>query len=163
MNLANISARRFASEQHTWSVRDTKFYTLNLDIGQDPLDAILLRFVQAGDPLVLPTQAAVLVASNAWMRDEANGINFKRLVTESHRIPVLHPLSTRGQCRSELQVSVRYAVVACTGESLRIDLRAPRGTQVRFRCVSVAGSAPMIEDDITWWLPEPFSFRNKEQ
>jgi acyl dehydratase len=107
-SIATLPARLFAPEHQTWGVGDTQLYALGLGIGQDPCDAFQLRFVQAGEPLVLPTQAAVLAGSNNWMRDPANGIDFTKLVALSHRISVVRPLPASGKFRSQLQVTGVY-------------------------------------------------------
>jgi hypothetical protein len=108
VNASSIVAlpnKRFASEQQSYGVRDTQLYALGLGIGQDPCDAFQLACLRAGNPEVVPTQAAVLAASSAWMRDADNAIDWTQLVALSHSIELDRGLPAQGNVESRLVVS----------------------------------------------------------
>lgn len=105
VSIADLPARQFLPEQQVWSVRDTQLYALGLGVGHDPCDPFQLAFLNAGDPQVLPTQAAVLAASSDWMRDPANGIDATQLVALSHTIRLDRKLPARGLVQSRLRVT----------------------------------------------------------
>lgn len=62
--IETILATRIATQEQTYSKRDTMLYALGAGIGIDPVDLNQLRFVYEQDLQVMPTQACVL----AWTR-----------------------------------------------------------------------------------------------
>jgi acyl dehydratase len=154
-SLAPLAGKTFAPERQHYGVRDTQLYALGLGIGHDPCDAFQLAYLRADSPEVVPTQAAVLAASSAWMRDPANGIDWARLVALSHRIELDRELPPQGSVESRLQVTEvqdrgagRGAIICWTRELFGEDGR--RLAQVRGRALArgnggFGGAAPARE------------------
>ena len=103
--LATLPEKLLLLEQQHYSVRDTHLYALGLGIGQDPCDEDQLVCLRTINPAVVPTQVAVLAASSAWMRDPANGIDWKQLVALSHHMEFDRDLPAHGQVESKLVVT----------------------------------------------------------
>lgn len=104
-SIAELPGRRFASESQRYSLRDTLLYALGLGVGQDPCDLSQLRYLDRANPMVVPTQAAVLAASSDWMRDPASGIDWHRLVALSHQVDLDLDLPSEGNVESRLVVT----------------------------------------------------------
>ncbi|WP_326540569.1 MaoC/PaaZ C-terminal domain-containing protein [Pseudorhodoferax sp.] len=68
--------------RQTLTRRDAAFYALSVGLGQDPLDARQLAFVDATRPAlaVLPFMAVVLAPHGFWMADPTTGIDALRVV-----------------------------------------------------------------------------------
>lgn len=67
-------------------VRDVLLYAATLGLGEDPLDARHLRFLQAEAPRVFPTFAVTVGYPGLWMRDPAAGIDWRRMVHAEQRM-----------------------------------------------------------------------------
>lgn len=110
-SIAALAGKQFAPERQHYGLRDTHLYALGLGIGHDACDAYHLAHLRAENPQVVPSQAAVLAASSAWMRDPGNGVDGTQLVALSHRIELDRELPPQGSVESRLRVSdVRAAV-----------------------------------------------------
>ncbi len=93
-----------ATGAQSYAVRDTRLYALGLGLGQDPQDAWQLAYLDPSEPVVVPTQAAVLAGASDWMRDPRHGIDWRRLVALSHRLEWLAPLPASGTVRSRVEI-----------------------------------------------------------
>lgn len=90
-----IKSHAFPEVRQTYTDRDTMFYALSLGVGQDPLDAAALAYVYEGSSgglRVLPTQAVVLGHPGFWVRDEAFGIDWVKMLHGEQRMRVHRPL-----------------------------------------------------------------------
>ncbi len=67
-------------------VREVLLYAATLGLGEDPLDARQLRYLQADAPRVFPTFAVTVGYPGLWMRDPAAGIDWRRMVHAEQRM-----------------------------------------------------------------------------
>ena len=79
--------------------RDTVFYALSVGLGQDPLDARQLDFVDAGRPgmQALPAMVTVLAQPGFWLADPRTGVDAVRLVHGEQGIELHRPLPVEGE------------------------------------------------------------------
>ena len=94
-----LKAWHFPVVEHRYTPDDCMRYALALGIGDDPMDAAQLRFVNdtlPGMPLAVPSMAVVLGFPGSWMQDPATGIDFPKIV-HGEELLVLHaPLPSAG-------------------------------------------------------------------
>ncbi len=87
--------------------RDAAFYALSVGLGQDPLDARQLAFVdatRAGLP-ALPFMAVVLAPHGLWMADARTGIDVGRVVHGEQSMTFHAPLPVGGELIGRLRVA----------------------------------------------------------
>ncbi len=78
--------------------RSAAFYALSVGLGQDPLDARQLPFVDFTKALpALPFQAVVLAPHGFWMADPKTGIDAVRVVHGEQSMTFHAPLPTEGE------------------------------------------------------------------
>jgi acyl dehydratase len=77
--------------------RETVFYALSVGLGQDPMDARQLDFVDQHRPLqAMPSMAVVLCHPGFWLRDKRTGVDALRLVHGEQSIELHRPLPVEG-------------------------------------------------------------------
>ncbi|MDM0015334.1 MaoC/PaaZ C-terminal domain-containing protein [Variovorax sp. J22P168] len=88
------------------SRRDAALYALSVGLGQDPLDARQLSFVDPAraDMPILPFMAVVLAPQGPWMADPALGIDYVRAVHGEQSMRFEAPLPTEGEIVARLRV-----------------------------------------------------------
>lgn len=109
--------------EHRYTADDTMRYALALGLGDDPMEAAQLRFVNdtvPGTPLAMPTLAVVLGFPGSWMQDPATGIDFPRIVHGEESLVLHRPLPTAGT------VVARHRVVSI------VDKGEGRGATVTY-------------------------------
>lgn len=86
--------------------RDAVFYALSVGLGQDPLDARQLDFVDAHRDLrVLPSMATVLAHPGFWLADPSTGVDAVKVVHGEQRITLHHPLPKEGELIGRTRVT----------------------------------------------------------
>ncbi len=119
-----------------FSKRDTAFYALSIGLGQDPLDARQLDFVDPRRRLrAMPGMAVVLAHPGFWLEDERTGVDAVRLVHGEQSLTLHHPLPVEGEVvgatrvtglidkgagRGALLFSEKRVTDAATGELLAV-------------------------------------------
>lgn len=99
--------RAFAPVLQRYTVEDTMHYALALGLGEDPLDAQQLAFVDETRPgglRVLPSMAVVLGFPGSWMAEPDTGIHFPMIVHGDELIELHRPLPAAGTVRAEHRV-----------------------------------------------------------
>jgi acyl dehydratase len=86
----------FADVEQDYSERQTILYALAVGMGYEPTDPRQLSFVYEKKLKAMPTMAVVLAHPGLWMRDEATGIDWLRVVHGEHSLTVHRPLSPAG-------------------------------------------------------------------
>jgi acyl dehydratase len=94
-------------QTHALTRRGTAFYALAVGMGQDPLDAAQLAFV---DPdhralVALPSLATVLAHRALWLRDPSYGADFSQAVNGEQRIVLHRPLPVEGTLAARTRVT----------------------------------------------------------
>jgi acyl dehydratase len=80
------------------STRDTILYALSIGLGQDPLDARQLDFVDHHRHLkAMPSMAVVLGHPGFWLANPATTVDAVRLVHGEQGIRIHHPLPVEGE------------------------------------------------------------------
>ncbi|MCF3945411.1 MaoC/PaaZ C-terminal domain-containing protein [Acidiphilium iwatense] len=78
--------------------RDTILYALSVGLGQDPLDARQLDFVDQHRTLrVLPSMPVVLGHPGFWLLDPRTGVDAVRVVHGEQSVEILRPLPVEGE------------------------------------------------------------------
>ncbi|MCI0756195.1 MaoC/PaaZ C-terminal domain-containing protein [Teichococcus vastitatis] len=86
--------------------RDAVFYALSVGLGQDPMDARQLDFVDADRGLrVMPSMAVVLAHPGFWAADPATGIDAVKVVHGEQTITLHHPLPAEGEIIGRTRVT----------------------------------------------------------
>ncbi|TPG49926.1 3-alpha,7-alpha,12-alpha-trihydroxy-5-beta-cholest-24-enoyl-CoA hydratase [Roseomonas nepalensis] len=86
--------------------RDAAFYALSVGLGQDPMDARQLDYVDAHrGPRVLPSMAVVLAHPGFWLADPATGVDAVRVVHGEQRIALHRPLPAEGEIIGRTRVT----------------------------------------------------------
>jgi acyl dehydratase len=86
--------------------RDAVFYALSVGLGQDPMDARQLDFVDADRGLrVLPSMAVVLAHPGFWAADPATGIDAVKVVHGEQTITLHRPLPAEGEIIGRTRVT----------------------------------------------------------
>ena len=71
---------RFPPVRQTLRKKDCILYALGVGLGGDPLDSGQLRFLYEDGLAALPTMAVVLAYPGFWVKDQATGIDWVRVV-----------------------------------------------------------------------------------
>lgn len=86
--------------------RDAILYALSVGLGQDPLDARQLDFVDHKRALTaLPSMAVVLCHPGFWLANPATGVDAVRLVHGEQGIELLRPLPIEGELVGKTRVT----------------------------------------------------------
>lgn len=86
--------------------RDVILYALSVGLGQDPMDARQLDFVDHHRDLrALPSMAVVLCHPGFWLRDPATGVDEVRLVHGEQGIELFAPLPVEGELVGKTRVT----------------------------------------------------------
>ena len=95
----------FPPVRHTLTKSDCILYALGVGLGGDPLDAAQLRFVYEDGLAALPTMAVVLAYPGFWVKDEATGIDWLRVVHGEQAITLHRPLPVEGELLGHSRVT----------------------------------------------------------
>jgi acyl dehydratase len=112
--------------EQRYTADDSMLYALALGLGEDPVDAAQLAFVddtEAGQPLALPTMAVVLGFPGSWMQDPATGIDFSKIVHGEEDLVLHRPLPAAGTVRAEHRVNRIVDKGAGRGATIAYDKR----------------------------------------
>lgn len=99
-----LKRHRFEPVVQTYTTRDTLLYALGLNIGNDPLDPVALRFVADDPPEVVAAMPMNLARLGPWMRDPAVGIDYSRVVVGELSLRLHAPVPPAGTVRGEHRV-----------------------------------------------------------
>ena len=92
--------------RQTLAPRDCVLYALSVGLGQDPVDAGQLDYVDQRRALqALPTMAVVLAQPGFWLADPATGVDAVRLVHGEQEIELHAPLPTAGEVAGRTRVA----------------------------------------------------------
>ena len=96
----------FEAVETSYTEKDTILYALGVGFGADPLDEGQLRFIfEERELAALPTMAAVLGKPGFWLRDQATGVNWKKVVHGEQGIELHKPLPTSGTVLAQTRVT----------------------------------------------------------
>jgi acyl dehydratase len=91
--------------RHAYSQRDAIVYALSVGLGQDPLDALDLRYVdEQYGPCILPTMAVVLGYPGFWLKAPWIGADVTRLLHGEQSVTLLAPLPPSGEVVGKTRV-----------------------------------------------------------
>jgi acyl dehydratase len=96
INYAALKSWPFADVEHRYTARDTMLYALGLGYGSDPTDPDELRFVYEEGLLALPTMAVVLGGPGFWVRNEATGVDWRKILHGEQGLTLHRPLPAAG-------------------------------------------------------------------
>jgi acyl dehydratase len=96
IDYARLKAWPFADVEHRYTARDTMLYALGLGCGSDPTDPDELRFVYEDGLLALPTMAVVLGGPGFWVRNEATGVDWRKILHGEQGLTLHRPLPAAG-------------------------------------------------------------------
>lgn len=93
--------------RQTLTRRDTAFYALSVGLGQDPLDARQLRYVDEsrGDLAPMPSIPVVLGHPGFWLGDPATGVDAVRLVHGEQAFRIHNPLPAEAEIVAKTRVT----------------------------------------------------------
>lgn len=107
IDYAGLMDWQFPVVEHRYTADDSMRYALALGLGEDPMDAQQLQYVNdtaAGTPLALPTMAVVLGFPGSWMQDPATGIDFTKIVHGEEELTLHQPLPAAGTVLAQHRV-----------------------------------------------------------
>jgi acyl dehydratase len=87
-----ILAHDFGEARQSYTARDAILYALGVGLGHDPLDESDLAFLDETRLSVLPSFAVTLCSPGMWIRDDAFGVDFRRLVHSAQAAAFHAPL-----------------------------------------------------------------------
>lgn len=93
---AKLQAWSFPDVEHAYGARDTILYALGIGCGDDPTDADDLRFVYEDGLEALPMMAVVLGYPGFWLKDEATGVDWRRVLHGEQGLVLHRPLPVAG-------------------------------------------------------------------
>lgn len=89
-----------------YDARDAQLYALSVGLGQDPLDADDLRYIdERHGPLVLPSMSVVLGYPGFWLNTPGIGADTVRLLHGEQGIELFEPLPPGGQVSGKTRVT----------------------------------------------------------
>jgi acyl dehydratase len=97
INYTRLKSWPFADVVHGYTTKDSIVYALGVGYGADSTDPDELRFVYEGGLAAVPTMAVVLGYPGGWIRDEATGIDWRRVLHGEQALVVHRPLPAAGQ------------------------------------------------------------------
>lgn len=99
-----LLAHDFGETRQSYVPRDAILYALGLGLGRDPLDEADLGFLDETRLSVIPTLAVTLCSPGMWIRDEAFGVDFARLVHMAQEGRFHRPLPAAAQVMGSARV-----------------------------------------------------------
>jgi acyl dehydratase len=120
-NYERIKNRRFDDVVSEYSIRDTFFYALSLNIATDPMDVEQLRYVYEDKPQALPSMATILGYPPNWMRESALGFDWPKMVHGSQSIEMLAALPIHGIVTGKNRVVELFDMGAGKGALLVLE------------------------------------------
>lgn len=91
--------------RHKYSARDTMLYALSVGCGADPVDLGQLRYVYERDLQALPTYPVVLGYPGFWLKDEATGVDWVRVVHGEQGLRLHRPIPVVGEVIGRTRVT----------------------------------------------------------
>lgn len=91
--------------RHQYSARDTMLYALSVGCGADPVDLGQLRYVYERDLQALPTYPVVLGYPGFWLKDEATGVDWVRVVHGEQGLRLHRPIPVVGEVIGRTRVT----------------------------------------------------------
>lgn len=100
-----LLAHDFGVVRQRYDRRDAILYALGIGLGADPCDETDLAFLDETRLKVAPTFAVTLGSPGMWIRDEAFGVDFARLVHSEQAATFHSPLPASGEVVSTARVA----------------------------------------------------------
>jgi acyl dehydratase len=92
IDVARLKRWPFEPLTQAYTHRDTILYALGLGLGQDPLDALQLRYTYEDGLQALPTMAVVLGSPGFFAKDPRTGIDWVKLLHGEQELELHAPL-----------------------------------------------------------------------
>jgi len=125
--------------------RDAVFYALSVGLGQDPMDARGLDYVDAHrGPLAMPAMAVVLAHPGFWIADPATGVDAVKVVHGEQSIALHAPLPVEGEIVGRTRVTGLVDKGAGKGALLYTEKELRDGDG---RLLAVTGSTTFLRGD----------------
>ena len=83
--------------KQTLTRRDCMLYALAVGVGDDPTDEQQLRFVYESGLRAMPSMANVLAHPGFWMKAEATGMDWRRILHGEQKFTIHKPLPVEGR------------------------------------------------------------------
>ncbi|MBI3372933.1 MAG: MaoC family dehydratase N-terminal domain-containing protein [Betaproteobacteria bacterium] len=96
INYARLKNWPFRDVEQSYTEKDCMLYALGLGLGYDPMDERQLGFVYEKNLKTLPTMAVVLGYPGFWVKDQASGIDWVRIVHGEQALTVHRALPVAG-------------------------------------------------------------------
>ncbi|NYT23673.1 MaoC family dehydratase N-terminal domain-containing protein [Alcaligenaceae bacterium] len=92
--------------RQSYTARDAQLYALSVGVGQDPMDADDLRYIdERYGPLVLPSMSVVLGYPGFWLKTPGIGADTVRLLHGEQGVELFEPLPPGGHVSGKTSVT----------------------------------------------------------